>query len=389
MNRLFLFAALALFLSGSMITANAQDAQQDRQQQTLLPEIDPQDIEIRSQFQARFPGLRRQPILGFQPRSRVFQIDPDRRPFIEDEEMVMASLPIGVLDRPEPPQYTPLGYADPANGFARLGFGNYLSPEADVYAIARLNDRNRISASFNHFSTEGHLEDLTDSYRSTDLDLRSVHMLSERMMVRMKAGVNSDFSHYPGMITQNGNPSDEVSRAEVFGFYGGSEINYSRTALSGFAFSIEGYGNQLDRTSEFSTLEGSADEWGVKAGAEYSRLGENIQEVHRLRLNTSAGGINPASADFSAWSVTRLSAHYERLYNYQTEVKAGLGVAGVSDAQNDFSFYVTPDITVIHTLFSGLDLKGHFSGTPSHRNLADLYRENRFSDFQQPHSAPV
>lgn len=72
-------------------------------QNTLLPEINPQDIEIRSEFRARFPGLRRQPILGFNPKPRVFQIDPNRMPFMESREQAVASIAITQLDRPEPP----------------------------------------------------------------------------------------------------------------------------------------------------------------------------------------------------------------------------------------------------------------------------------------------
>jgi len=142
MNRLLFALLLTSFTLFAGVKAVAQDAQQQTgTQQTLLPEIDPQDIEIRSQFQARFPGLRRQPILGFNPRPRVFQIDPNRTPFFEDEETVVANLPIGVLDRPEPPRYMPLGYSDPQNGFARIGIGSYFTPEADVYAVGRLNEK--------------------------------------------------------------------------------------------------------------------------------------------------------------------------------------------------------------------------------------------------------
>ena len=59
---------------------------------SLLPEINPQDIEIRSEFKARFPGLRRQPILGFNPKPRVFQIQADRMPFMESREDAVANI---------------------------------------------------------------------------------------------------------------------------------------------------------------------------------------------------------------------------------------------------------------------------------------------------------
>ncbi len=89
MNRFlsFAFALVVIFLAVNPVAA--QD-QQERES-SLLPEIDPQDIEIRSQFKARFPGLRRQPILGFDPTPRVYQIDSDRTPFMETQEQVVAA----------------------------------------------------------------------------------------------------------------------------------------------------------------------------------------------------------------------------------------------------------------------------------------------------------
>src|SRR5690625_1067031 len=103
-------------------------------ERSLLPDIDPQDIEIRSQFQARFPGLSRQPILGFNPRPLVYQIDPDRIPYIEDEEAQLANLPMGRLDRPDSPEYNALGYALPKYAFIRAGVGSDITPEADLFA---------------------------------------------------------------------------------------------------------------------------------------------------------------------------------------------------------------------------------------------------------------
>ncbi len=165
-TRFFVFLT-CFFLAIGIGSVYAQDSQSD--QRTLLPDINPQDIEIRSQFQARFPGLRRQPILGFNPNPRVFQLDPNRMPFIEDEESIMANLPIGELDRPEPPEYESLGYATPENGFVRAGIGSYMSPEADVYAITRAGNNNWLSANANFTSSEGHIEEYPSSYRCFEI----------------------------------------------------------------------------------------------------------------------------------------------------------------------------------------------------------------------------
>lgn len=382
MNRLLfalLLTSLTLFAG---VKAVAQDAQQESgTQQTLLPEIDPQDIEIRSQFQARFPGLRRQPILGFNPRPRVFQIDPNRKPFFEDEETVVANLPIGVMDRPEPPNYMPLGYSDPKNGFARLGIGSYFTPEADVYVVGRLNDKNRVSANINHLSTDGHLDDFKDSFRNSKIEMRSVHRVSGKTTVQTNLGAKSMFNHYPGMVLQDGEPGDDNTRTEAFGTYGGFDLNYAETSLSGVRVALDGFSNQFDLTSDLPQLEGDAIEWGIKGLAEYSRLGSNVEEVHRLKLATSAGGFDPLDSESGSWSVTKVTAHYERLFNYKTEVKAGAGFSGVTDAINDFSLYPVADVSVTHNLFSGLDLRAHLSAAPKVKNMGSIYSKNRYVDF--------
>ncbi len=374
-----LFCCISLLATTIVL---AQDAPADRQ--SLLPEIDPQDIEIRSQFQARFPGLRRQPILGFNPRPRVFQIDPNRQPFIEDEETVMANLPIGQLDRPQAPVYQPLGYADPQNGFARVGMGSYITPEADVYAITKLGNRNWVSANLNYLSTNGHLDEFTSSSRNVDLSINSYSAFTKRIKLATNLGVRSNFNHFPGLVTQNGEPANIRNRMSGAGFDGGAELTFAQTSLSGFSLSFDGYANQLELNSALDNYGGSLNEWGVKGKAEYSRLGENIQEVHRLRLTSSAGGIETFGSSMQGWSVSQLSAHYERLFDYKTDIKASLGVAGVSDAVDDYSFYITPNITAVHTLFDGLDVRAKLSGSPSHRSLAGIQAENRFLDLTAP-----
>src|SRR5690625_5658855 len=118
-----LILSLLLLMSGGWLLSENVLAQQTQDSQgSLLPEIDPQDIEIRSQYSARFPGLRRQPILGFRPGSRVFQTDPDRIPFLEDLEEIAAQLPVGELSRPDAPQHRFYPYSQPQNLYASLGY---------------------------------------------------------------------------------------------------------------------------------------------------------------------------------------------------------------------------------------------------------------------------
>lgn len=371
---------LIAFFTVCLLSTESFARQQTDAQQSLLPEIDPQDIEIRSQFQARFPGLRRQPILGFNPRPRVFQVDPGRTPFIEDEEAVMANLPIGELDRPEAPEYDALTYSEPQNGFARVGMGSYITPEADLYGITKLGNNNWVSGNLHYTSTDGHLDEAVSSYRFFDAGINTYSALSENSKLKFYGSASSNYNHF---LPVDGF-EDSSSRIEKTGFKGGGQLTVNQTSLSGFELELEGFSNQFDIASDFDAYRGEATEWGVNGKAEYSRLGENIQEVHRLRLTTRSGGINPAGGTMDSWSVTELSAHYERLFNYQTEVKAALGVAGATDALNDYTLYITPSLTVNHTLFDGLTVNGLLSGKPGHHTYGNLQEENRFITLSSP-----
>ncbi|MEX0905955.1 MAG: hypothetical protein WD604_07280 [Balneolaceae bacterium] len=375
---LYLFIFIFFYLTGAAVTA--QDTQPDPTQ-SLLPEINPQDIEIRSQFQARFPGLRRQPILGFNPTPRVYQVDPNRMPFIEDEETVMANLPIGDLDRSAPPVYEPLGYKSPQNGFARMGIGSFITPEADVYGIAKLGDNNWVSGNFNFTSTHGHLENHRSSYRFMDADIRSFSKLSDRASLRLNAGAESGFNHFPELDAGSADMEDPATRVEVTGFHGGADLAIARNSVAGFNLAVQGYANEFDMSSRRAMFEGGANEWGVNAKAEYSRLGNNIDEVHRIRAQSRVGASDFAGFETSNWSVSHLSAHYERLFNYKTDVKAKLGVSAVTDAFADISFYLSPRLRVNHTLFDGFDIRGEISGAPKHASIHDIYQENRFIDY--------
>ncbi len=369
---------IAICISTLLLTQKSMG--QDTEQ-SLLPEIDPQDIEIRSQFQARFPGLRRQPILGFNPRPRVFQTDPNRMPFIESEDVVAASLPVGTLTRPEAPGFTPLGYATPRNAFFRGGIGSEISPEADLYAMARLGDRSWISGSTTLRSSSGHEELVTTSYRYLDATVRSFNRLSDKTDLNFTAGVQSNFNH---MLQLNSEVDDLLnvdSRVNMTGLTGSVNLNRAQTTLSGFKIGLQGYTNQFETVSDLELLSGNANEWGFDFQSEYSRLGNRINEIQKIELQNQTGSINPVSGTDNLWSVTTLSGKYERLFNYRTDLKASFGVSGVTDASDDFTFYISPKVEIRHRFFTGFNIRGLVSGTPTHMNYSTVQQENRFFDF--------
>lgn len=377
MIRLFFLFTIFFLAVNWTPDLNARQVQSETDQ-SLLPEIDPQDIEIRSQFQARFPGLRRQPILGFNPRPRVFQRDPNRLPFLESGEAVAANLPIGRLDRPEGPDYQMLGYSDPRIAFGRIGIGSEISPELDLFANAPLGERNWISGSLSLNSSDGHEERVATSYRYLDTGVRSFHRLSNRTTLRLNGGLASDFNHMLQLGTADSTLMNTDSRVIREGFRGGADLDIAHTSLSGVNISANGYTNRFELESGLTDLNGAASEWGASLSGSYSWLGSRINEIQRVSLYSGIGGIESGFGQSEMWSVTTLSATYERLLQYRTDVKATLGLSGVTDAGNDFVFYLSPDIEVKHTLFTGFGVRGYFSGSPSHSSYSQLLQENRF-----------
>lgn len=375
---LFLICSLSAFLT------NAQ-AQGEQEQQTLLPEIDPQDIEIRSQFQARFPGLRRQPILGFNPKPRVFQVDPDRRPFIESEEAVAASLPVIELDRPEPPSYQPLMYADPNNGFVRAGLGNYITPEADVYAIHGFGENNWVSGNLDYRSSDGHLDHQSSSFRRTDVSLNSQFHLSDRNLLRLNAGAFSNFNYLPADEV-SGAPSNEAgARAEGTGYRFGGDFTFAKTSITGFDASFHVNQHNFDISESSGLTEaGESKEWSAGTQLSYSWAGPRINEIYSGYADINSGGIEMIGREMDGWNVIETGARYERLLDYETDIKAKMGTAFVNDAFEESTVYIVPEIDIRHTLFNGLDIRGRVAGGPDHRTLKEFRELNRFMGLTEP-----
>lgn len=371
----------------SLLFSNLLFAQQTQseQDQSLLPEINPQDIEIRSQFQARFPGLRRQPILGFNPRPRVFQIDPNRMPFIEDEETVVANLPIGQLSRPEPPEYDMLEYAIPKNGFVRAGVGSYITPEVDAFATAELSEGNWISADLHFTSSDGHDEAVNTSYRFADATLKSFNRVSDRTNLVLKAGAMSDFNHQLQLDSDLEELLSTNTKISRLGFKGSADVEVASTFMTGTSLAASGFYDEYSTTSGISAFEGIAKEAGGSFNAGYSRLGNHLYEIYSLNLQSDIGAAIPLlSSDRYSWSVSTLSASYERLFNYKTDVHVSVGASGVTDAVNDFTVYFSPKAQIKHTLFRGLEINAEASAAPSYQTYSEIRSENRFFNVNSP-----
>jgi hypothetical protein len=154
-----------LFLSVSLGSHSAL-AQQGGQsgQNSLLPEIDPQDIEIRGEFTARFPGLKRQPILGFNPTPRVYRIDPQRMPFMESGDQIIANLPVSELARPAAPDTSWTSYPMRRKAWLYGGYG--MLGTAEVRGIYNERTDNKAwLADVGYTRSTGHLDNDQSGYQ--------------------------------------------------------------------------------------------------------------------------------------------------------------------------------------------------------------------------------
>lgn len=92
------------------------------QQEERLPDLTPQEFEIRGDLQVSLPDLQRQPLRGFAPPPRTYLVPADRQPFVAPYAQRLDDLPAYVLPAAAPPSL--LG-AEPRVGQIDLMAGRY------------------------------------------------------------------------------------------------------------------------------------------------------------------------------------------------------------------------------------------------------------------------
>lgn len=168
-----------LIMLGFCFDVYAQQQTSEQSTQSLLPEINPRDIEIRGRYRASFSGIRRQPILGFDPKPRVYRIDPNRLPFMEKEEQAIVQFPIPALERSQQQPALPQQPKPSAQGYARLGAANYMTGLLEAATRWKPSSATEIDLFAHHYQTQGHLNDPQDAgYDQQQFSLLAGHRLA-------------------------------------------------------------------------------------------------------------------------------------------------------------------------------------------------------------------
>ena len=363
---LFLF-----FLFLTVLTVPSVAQQQDTEN-SLLPEIDPQDIEIRSQFKARFPGIRRQPILGFDPTPRVYQVDPNRQPFMETQEQVVANLPVSELSRPNPPAYNPLRYSENIQAYSRLGYGSYSSPEATFWGVHRLSETSYVGGDLDFSSSDGHLDNRASSFRFFNANAEYAAKLDEDTRLQFNAGGQSDF-HYLYELNNNLPVEQELGK-NYTGFHLGGQLNRFRNTINGW--NVDAGLRYFDVDLEDDTFAGDVNETVYRGSFAKRWAGANVSETFTIKGGVRSG-VYGSSDEQEGWTTLQGGVQYQRLFNYVTKVTGEANVYYAADFVEE-KIYFAPYLQVEHTFSEGLKITGKAEGKPYLKTVQQHHEHNRF-----------
>ena len=373
MMKRFLFSTILILLSlGGWVSAQSGNAQN-----SLLPEIDPQDIEIRSEFRARFPGIRRQPILGFNPMPRVFRIDPNRTPFMESDKDAVASIALTQLDRPDPPQKKILKEPSRANAYIKAGMGNYITPELEAYVLRRLNEKSVASLNLDFTSSDGHLDNQESGFRFFDVNGVYGTKLNSGAKFSAKAGVFSDFNHLFNLPSTVQPDNSETSEKDYKGFNAGVILENNSNALEGWDFYLNTTVLSVDMMAPNAAIRGKQSEQFIQSGFEKEWAGKSLYDVFNVKIEVKGGNYSAEDVGDTQWLNTSATFGYSTLFNYTTEIHIDGGLAYISDGFRSKPLFVS-SAGLNHTVKDGFNLTGEIYTRPEMKSIWEHHQTNRF-----------
>lgn len=372
MKRSFFLTILILLSLGGWVSAQSGNTQN-----SLLPEIDPQDIEIRSEFRARFPGIRRQPILGFNPKPRVFRIDPNRTPFMESDKDAVANIALTQLDRPEPPQKEILNDPFRTNAYIKAGMGNYITPELEAYVLRRLNENSIASLNLDFTSSDGHLDNQDSGFRFFDLNGVYGTKLNSGARISAKAGVFSDFNHLFDLPIPSDNSG--TSEKDYAGFNAGFILENNSNALEGWDFYLNSTVLSVDMMAPNAAIRGNQSEQFVQSGFEKKWAGKSLYDVLNFKIDVKGGNYSTEDNGDAQWINTSATFGYSTLFNYATEISIDGGLAYISDGFRSKPLFIS-NAELNHKVKEGFNLTGEIYTRPEMKSIWEHHQTNRFLD---------
>jgi hypothetical protein len=154
-HRMLPIAVVALvLLAGPTLLPLAVQAQQPDTSQQKLPEIAPQEFEIRGELQLSFPSLERQPLRGFASPPTIPSVPPEHPPFVESYKQDLEDLPES-LPAPTTATRSVAKTKAPQRGFIEAGGGRYASRFAAARYAVDFSPQQSLSVHADYDGTQG------------------------------------------------------------------------------------------------------------------------------------------------------------------------------------------------------------------------------------------
>ena len=389
-----LLALLGLLIAVPI--AQAQEAPDPASSDTTaLPNIAPQEVEIRGQLETRFPRLQRQPLVGFNPPPRVPILSSDRRPLIGEYRQDTADLPGSPLRRPDmAPRSFRMGSA--LQGQVEALSGRYFDRQARVRVQTPLSRRTQLSGRLSYRGSEGHtpIDALPDAASTRD-DLEAsagLRFQGEGLSGRVYAGgFATDYALF-GALDR---PEAAAPGRDAYGGTLGGELSIERNRVA------------LEASAGGALASLSSDTIGERAPGSRAAATIDEQRLHadaRLTLPvgrlTVEGSGSYDGSDFDVQSPTPRTGWVHRysgggavLWRPRPDVnvRAGALVFGFQDDTATAPVtetYVAPDVAIDWYPGQNLHLYAYNEPGTTRHDLRHMFDESPFT-VNQPTFRPT
>ena len=369
----FRISAVTLSVLLLLLLPHVAQAQQESGPSSLLPDIDPQDIEIRGDFQARFPGLSRQPILGFNPRPPVFRVDPDRMPFMETDEEIVAAIPISHLEPALTPEYRFIQFADRNRLYAFGGFGSFQSPEVQIIAESPLRPGESVAFDMGHHSSEGHRD--FSSFRDLNGNFQWTRQAGKnRWGVGLRGASSFNYSPVPVDTSSVQEPGRIHSNA--FGFQ--ARWQQLQNAYRGWqaSLSLQYFAGEASHQAASAH---SMDEIRYRLFINRFQEGTMAEQIFGFQADLKGSSYQTGRDASQYWLTNTLGARYRHTFSSFHQVEAWLRFYQLYDTTNEFDLYLYPDIYYLYKGARRVTAQIRLRGFVSDPSLEMIHSRNRFA----------
>lgn len=289
-------------LTAALLAAAAPVAAQDggRGEEPVLPDLAPQEVEIRGQLEISFPSLQRQPLVGFNPPPPVPDIPAGRRPFVETYKQASADLPASPLGRPDPPAISALAGRQPIGGLVQAAAGRYFSRQVDLYAGGTPAPAWQVSGALSYDGLDGYepfdaRPDVDTPRDRLDLGARAEHRRSRFAFGLDLDGYTRQYALYgvagdgtvadnPERTGQHGEATLSMRTITTLPVEGSARLSFSGTRFETDLFAADTrIDPQTERTEQRVRLDAD-----LLAGAGRGLL---TADVHLAAAGLDAGGV--------------------------------------------------------------------------------------------------